>query len=285
MKNDNKLNYSQKKANNPQKMKTFVISFAVFVILLGSVSLLMFMKSLNFDLKNIVSSSDELTTEETTDESTQKITASGSSNIVVLCSNTDGDLSFAFLIKSDYDKMKTEVAYVPITVSASFDGVTSTFNEHFKKSGVDGYVSAFESYSGLEIDKYIAVNETQFKTFMTKFKDVTVNVPRNIDGKTADGLNLNEGEQNLTADLLLKYIKYIENEEKAKAFCKLLETVFTQENEAGIDKLFAYLANNSQTDISIIDFTNQKSNIFAFIDSKGEYIPAQNLGSVINVEE
>lgn len=285
MKNDNKLNYSQKKANNPQKLKMFIISFAAFVVVLGTVSLLIFMKSLDFNIKNLVSSSDELTTEETTEESTQPISASGTSNIVVLCCNTEGELSFSFLVKTDYDNMKSDVVYIPTSISTMYDGNTSTITEHYKRSGADGFVKSFESYSGIAVDKYILVNETQFKTFVSKFKDITVTVPRKIDGAVADGLNLNKGKQNLTADLLLKYIKYIENKEKAKAFCNLLEVVFNKENEPKLDNLFAYLANNSQTNISIVDYTNQKNNIFAFIDVNGKYIPVEKLDDLINVEE
>ena len=285
MKPENKLNYSKKNIENSKKLRLFIISFAAFVVVLGSISLLMFMKSLNFDLKNIISSADERTTEEQTQESTQNIQYSGGANIIVLCSNSDGDLSFAFLIRSNYETMKAEAVYIPITLTASYSGLTSSLNGHFTSGGAENYVNAFEEYSGIAVDKYILVNETQFKSFLTKFRDVTVNVPNMIDGQNSDGLILNKGPQNLTSDLLLKYIKYIDNAEKAKAFCNMLEVVFDDKNIESLDKLFAYLSNNSQSDISIIDFTEEKEKIRAFMIAKGEFVPVDTLSEVIEVAE
>ena len=106
-----------------------------------------------------------------------------------------------------------------------------------------------------------------------------------IDGQNSDGLILNKGPQNLTSDLLLKYIKYIDNAEKAKAFCNMLEVVFDDKNIESLDKLFAYLSNNSQSDISIIDFTEEKEKIRAFMIAEGEFVPVDTLSEVIEVAE
>ena len=277
----NKLNYSRKNTEKSKKFRSFIISFIAFVIVLGAISLLMFMKSLNFNLKNLLPSSEESTSENTLQQSTPGQNLTGGISVAVLCGNTDGDLSFAFLIKSDYEKMKAEVVYIPITLTASYSGVTSSLNDHFKNSGVDSYVQAFEDYSGIDIDKYIFVNEVQFKNFMAKFKDVTVDIPQDINGGNSVGLILNKGPQNLTSDLLLKYIKYADNFEKTKAFCNMLSVVFEQKNSESLDKLFSYLANNSQTDISIIDFTDEKENINAFMSAQGEFIPIETLSQVI----
>lgn len=283
MKQNNKLNYSRKSAENRKNLKSFIISFAAFVLVLGAVSFVMFMKSINFDFKNIVSS-DELSTQAQQEESTQALPITGGLNIVVLCNNSDGDLSFSFLIKSNYETMTAEVAYIPVTLSASYNGVTSSLNSHFKKGGAQSCVNAFKEYSGIDVDRYILVNETQFKDFMAKFSDVTVRVPRKIDSNAAEGLNLNKGDQNLTSDLLLKYIKYIENAEKSKAFANMLSVVFEKKNTQSLEKLFTYLVNNSQTDISIIDFTAQKENIEAFMQAEGKFIATGTLGEVMEAD-
>lgn len=281
MKQEKKLNYSKKEAQKSKNFRTFIISFTAFVIVLGVISLLMFMKSLDFDLKNIVSSSDEITTENTSKESTTMPRISGNLNVAVLCNNTDGDLSFAFLIKCDYEKMRSEVSYIPITLTVSYNGVTSTLNSHFTSGGAESYVGAFEEYSGINIDKYILVNESQFKNFLAKFSDVTVNVPKEINGDNADSLTLNKGEQSLTSDLLLKYIKYIDNSEKTKAFCNMLSVIFDADNAESIEKLFNYLINNSQSNISIVDFTGEKENILAFVEQKGEFVPVETLSEIM----
>lgn len=285
MKSRNGLNYSRKNSEKSKKFKAFIISFAAFIIVLGAISLLMFMKSLNFNLKNMLPSPDESTSESVSQQSSSAQKLTGGINIAVLCGNTDGDLSFAFLIESDYEKMEAQAVYVPITLTASYGGVTSSLNDHFKNRGAESYVSALEDYSGIDIDKYIFVNEVQFKNLMAKFEDVTVNVPQAISGENSGGLNLNKGPQNLTSDLLLKYIKYADNTEKAKAFCNMLSVIFSQKNVDSLDKLFSSLANNSQTDISIIDFSNEKEKISAFMQAQGKFVPVDSLSQVIEVTQ
>ncbi len=285
MKPRKKLNYSMKNSEKSKRFKTFIISFVAFIIVLGTISLLMFMKSLNFNLKNMLPSSGESTSAEESVQSELTQKYSGGISVAVLCGNTDGDLSFAFLVKSDYEKMTADTVYVPITLTASYGGVTSTLNDHFKYRGAESYVHALEDYSGLDIDKYIFVNEVQFKNFMAKFEDVTVDVPQAINAASSGGLNLNKGPQNLTSDLLLKYIKYADNIEKTKAFCNMLSVVFDSKNVDGLESLFSYLANNSQTDISIIDFSREKEKIAAFMTAKGEFVPAETLSQVIEVTQ
>ena len=62
-----KLDFSSKDKKDSKRFKSFVISFAAFVVILGGISLLMFMKSIDFNFGNLVSSSDDLTTEPQTE--------------------------------------------------------------------------------------------------------------------------------------------------------------------------------------------------------------------------
>ena len=62
-----KLDFSSQDKKDSKRFKSFVISFAAFVLILGGISLLMFMKSIEFDFGNIVFSSDDFTQEYQTD--------------------------------------------------------------------------------------------------------------------------------------------------------------------------------------------------------------------------
>ena len=53
MRRKNKLNFSSERQTKAKRTRAFVLSFVAFILVFGSVSLLVFMKSLDFDLQNL----------------------------------------------------------------------------------------------------------------------------------------------------------------------------------------------------------------------------------------
>lgn len=281
LKKSRKLDFSSKDKKDSKRFKSFVISFAAFVVILGGISLLMFMKSIDFNFGNLVSSSDDLTTEPQTESTTSPVVMEGQSEIVLICYDTENNVSFSFLISTDIKKKTITVNSIQNDFTGSYNGITATLSDHFKKSGAGAFVKAFESYSGVKTDRYISIGELQFKSFASKFKDIVVDVPTATDPKTMGGLSLNAGTQSLSADMLLKYLKYCGYSEKASAFSSFLKTAFNASHIGAMDNLFEYIVNNSQTDISIIDYTGEKDKIAEFINTQGEI----NDGGVYSKEE
>ena len=72
MRRRSKLKFTTEKNVKAKRVKFFVISFVCFVLLFGSVSFLMLLHSLNYDLSNKVGKKDLSTSEET--EPTTSIT-------------------------------------------------------------------------------------------------------------------------------------------------------------------------------------------------------------------
>lgn len=270
LKNNRKLDFSSKDKKDSKRFKSFIISFAAFVIILGGISLLMFMKSIDFNFGNLVSSSDDLTTEPETESTTSPVVMEGQSEIVVMCYDTDNNVSFAFLVSTDIKKKTITVNTVPTDITGEYNGTFATLSEHFKKSGAGALVKAFESYSGITTDRYISIGELQFKNFVSKFKDVVVEVPSATDPRTSGGLSLNAGAQSLSADMYLKYLKYCGDSDKSAAFSSFLKTAFDSSHIGSMDNLFEYIVNNSQTDISIIDYTDEKDKLVEFVNTQGE---------------
>ncbi len=274
-----RLDFSSEEKKNSKRMKYFIISFAAFIVVLGSISLLMFMKSLNFDLDNLKSPAGESTTEATSEQTSEAVEMVGRSNILLICADSDDVLSFSFLIKSDMPEAQIKVYGISGDTVSAAGGSSVTFAEHYKKFGAAGLREAVKSAYGVNIDRYVKVSDSQFKSFASKTGDVTVNISAAI---SSGGLSLDAGEQSLSSDLLLKYLKYCSQDEKNSAFCSFLTTVLGKDNINSMDKLFSYLANNSETDISIVDYTNRKDEISAFISSGGSIVPA---GDAVNAVE
>lgn len=275
-----KLDFSSEKKKKNRQLKYFLISFSVFIIVLGTISLLMFMKSLDFDFNNLSRSSEETTTEIVSESTLPQVNMSGQSNILLLCTGADNTISFSCLIKADMS-LKSIVVYSISNESVStVNGSSVTFNEHYRKFGVNGFVKAAESFSGLTVDRYIKVNETQFKAFANKCGDVVVEVPSEINSNQSGGLYLDAGKQSLSGDLLVKYIKYSDNNEKSNALSAFVKTVLSLSNIKIQDSLFSYLANNSDTNISIVDFTESKEKISAFVQNSGSVNSASDISEL-----
>lgn len=279
MRQKNKLNFTSDEKKNNQRLKYFLIAFAVFIVVLGTVSLLMFMKSLDFDLNNLIKS-EESTTQEVTETTTQEVKMIGRSNVLFVCGGADNSIDFAFVVKTDMPQKQMSVCYIDPSVVSIANNTTAPFSEHYMKFGTTGFVRAVEDYSGITIDRYIKVNETQFKSFVTKCGDVVVDVAAPISSKQSGGLSLDAGTQSLSGDMFIKYIPCADNQHRSEACAAFLKSVFSSSNVSSQDSLFTYLANNSETTISIIDYTNRKAEITGFIQGGGTILPLTDLGNL-----
>lgn len=258
MRKSKELSFIDDRKKNTKRVKSFIIAFCAFVVVLGAVSLLMFMKHLNFDLSNLLSSA-ETTTEEVSETTTEPLKLEGNSNILIMCENTSGELDFAFLVNTDYPSRTMTVRTVD----------TGKINGINKNSGAAAARDEVASATGVTVDRYIKFNTSRFRSFLNKFEDITVNVENDIDD-AQNGLILNKGAQALSAELFIKYLDYCQGEKKADAFAQFLKVVLSPKHTGSHEALFSYIANNSQTDLSIVDFKSHQEKLAAFSDAEGK---------------
>ena len=266
MRKANKLDFSNEQRRNSKRMKSFIIAFVAFVVVLGSVSLIMFMKALDFDLHNLISSA-ETTTEEVSETTTEPVKIEGGSKVLFVCENSEKSVSFAFVIETVYENMKMTVYTVPLGLTANIGNVSGNINGHYTQYGAVGVQKAVEAATGIKIDRYIKVDEAHLRSFLSKLEDITVIVPQAVN---SNGLVLNEGEQSLSAELFVKYLNYCDDTQKSYAFSQFLKVLFGEKHLNTLEKLFSYVANNSQTDITIVDYKNEAEKINIFVQSQGE---------------
>lgn len=277
MRKSKSLSFVGEQKKKSKNIKRFVIAFSVFVILLGSVSALMFMKHLNFDFNNIFSSA-ETTTELTTEATTEAPeTHEGTAKVLVFCENDEHTLDFVMLISCDYEKARMTVLDIPVTTSVSYNGFEGSLDKYYVNFGYSTFKDAVVSSLGVEADRFIKFNVSQFRSFLTKFEDVTVTLENPIDNPS-DGLILDAGEQALNADLFIKYINYCDSYHKADAFSQFMKIVFSKEHSVKTESLFSYIANNSQTDITIVDFKAHEDRLLAFSNGERVIVTADSEG-------
>lgn len=264
-----KLDFSSERKIKLKKTRAFIISFAAFVLVLGSISLLIFMKSINFDFSNLKPdvSNNTTTTELHTDSKSLNLT--GYANLILICTDNKNQLISLSFINCDIDNNKISLLQIPANDTVTFNGTNQSFENILSKNGADALKKAVSDYLGLSVDRFIKVNESELKKIIAKTGDVTVNVPKSIDYKSSEySLLLDAGNQSLTADMFCKYLIFCENDQKGDAIVCYLNTLLSTKNIPLQDNLFNYIVNNSNTDITIVDYTNSSETITAYIQSQ-----------------
>jgi len=250
----NSLDFSSENQVKKRKMRSFVLAFVSFVVVLGAVSILVFMKSIDFDIQNIVQKTTGAEASASSSETTVQ-NLYGRAGILLIFTDDSGKILSVSALDCDMSRKNIEV------MQLSGESLSSVYS----KSGASGLEAAVTSETGAEFTKYIKVTESQLKKLVSKIGDVTVQVPSDINYKGDDfTLLLDSGAQSLTSDLFCKYFMYADDSGRGSAVAALLNTLFVSSNLSKQDSLFNYIMNNSDTDISIVDYTKKSSVISAF---------------------
>lgn len=260
-----KLKFTTEKNLKAKRVKAFVISFVCFVLLFGSVSFLMLLHSLDYDLSNLVGGGDITNTTEEQEETTSITDAlHGTKTFFVSCTGTSGEITFAAFIKADFENSKITVTALDPASAADANGFEGKLTEHYQRAGIRQLTLAAESITGFKADRYISFTEANFKRILRAIGDITVNVHRDIYLSGSDViLELKAGEQKLSPDTLLKYIKYGEKGNaliplQEKVISYIVKSLLTPQSAAKIDRIFSDTINLVETNISVMDFNENK---------------------------
>lgn len=266
-----KLKFVTNEDKKSKNKKFIIIGFIILVLLIGTVSLMYFLKSYNYDFKKAFGI--EVTEEQ---EKILNVKLEGKSTILVACtSRNEDELYFASLIRTDLDKQRISVACLPTDDIASSGSSNISLKQAFASGGAHTLVSNVKSDYDVDIDRYIVINEKNFKSFMSKFGNYQVNVKKGVNYASEDfAFSLYEGKQMLTGDKLLKYIRYqkIKGDNnylhaQSNIISDVVEQVLNLKNfNENVDK-YDEVVNYVDTNISVVDFTKSKNEIIALIAS------------------
>lgn len=263
------LDLQQKNKSKKKRTVSFICVFMCFVILLGSVSVLLLWRSLNYDFNNIFVAGDVSTTKEPeTTKPEEKVYAGEYLFLVAVTSDDGKETRFLNLISVDLSEKVIRVVPVDSNIADSKTGFTCA--KLLETNGIKSVVSFLNNYYGREINRYVLLTETGYKSFFRAMGDITVKVSEDIAYDTADMfLELKRGENVLTPDKTYKYMKYLCETKKgyecSKANAEIIVAAFnafcTVERFSSADNTFSIIIDYCTTDITIVDFTNAKDEL------------------------
>lgn len=276
MKNGNDLFSKPKKVKNKNpNFKYIVLSFSLFIVILSAFSVFLFMRSLDFDLGNII---DRTNTEEPSDSPTNDVQTysvselSGKTVYLLMLTDDSSNADFGFIITADFDSKFISVESFDANQKLS-DG--KTYGDIYKTEFISGFKSRLNEDFDLSVDKYIICTASQFKRIIASLGGVTVNVAEDVNYKSSEfNVSLDKGTQKLSDEYAYKYLAISETHEKARIMCDMLASALTPENSEKSDDLFKIFVNNCKTDISVIDYSNSSEQLKIYSNAEDKFYPS-----------
>ena len=267
-----KLNFASERQTRAKRLRAFVISFVAFILVFGTVSILVFMKSLDFNLDNLIRQPQD-STEQSTDTTQAPTIAATPVNATTLfvCYGDEDEILQLSLVCTDAEENSIMVATLDPFTSVTVNSTGNTFQGWFQTTGINGLLQAVETNTQLKIDRYIKQSESNLKKVITKVGDITVDIPQAISYRGTDfSLFLESGQQKLTGDLFIKYLQYAGTEEQANAVCALLRQTLQSFTEENLDTMFNYIFNLSESNFSVMDYADTNGLVRVYLSMRGK---------------
>ena len=260
-----KLRFTSEQQQNKKRFRAFIAAFCAFVLVLGTVSTLIFMKSLNFDIKNILKTPDDTsTTTEPTTAPTRQVSVVDSA-VLLVCCDTEENLTLLAIVQTDAKEKAILVQALETDASTTAQNDVS-FQTVFAKNGMAGLKNAVSSAYGLQFDRYIKMTESNLKKAISSTGDISLQIPNQVAYRGMNySLFLDAGEQTLTGDLFVKYLRYADTDAKSTAAAALVQKTLQSLNGKNREQQFNTLFNLSDTDFSIMDLTDSNGLIEVYV--------------------
>ncbi len=265
-----KYGFDLQRKNKKRRTTALICLFICFVILLGSVSTFLLWRSLNYDFNNIFNKNDaESTTAFITTEKTDSIVYEGKALFLVAVTSDDGkEIRFINLV--DVNLGEKNIRVVPFDHSEKSKSQKLSYEKVFVNNGIKELISCVEADMNIDVDRYVLFTDTGYKSVFRALGDVTVSVDKDVEYDTPDMfLELKRGENTLAPEKVFKYMKYICETEKgyecsrlnAEIIVSAFSAFYNVEKFNYADTLFSKLINYCNSDISIVDYTENKDKI------------------------
>ena len=268
------LDLERKNKFDSKRKRTLIILFLCFCLVLGTASTLLLWRSLNYDFNNIFGDASEESTRPVQNELTEAPTYEGRAVFLLAVTSDDKD-AVRFINLISVDLLEKTIRVVPVDANKMTTDGYHTLSTALIKQSREFFLTEAEKVLFTEIDRYVIITETAYKSIFNVFGNVNVFLDEEIAYDTEDMfLELKRGKNTLTPEKAYKYMKYVStnysgltaSEKNADVIVAAFSEFYTFENNENSEALFTKIINYCETDISIVDFINVK-------DKTGSIIP------------
>ena len=262
--------FSNGRQSSDKGFRKFSIAFAIGVLVILLVSCLAILSKYDFDIRTAMGGDSVTETQTVADRPTEWSSEAEKTYFFYCADSETKRLRFAWLVK--FKLPEAEVKICALTPDTLLAGGTETLESMLAKSGAGGTVKMLEELMGSSIEGYIGSDDESFKAMINYFGGADVNVPEQIEYRGDDfTVILVKGRQNLKADSLFKYLRYLNvlgprgKNLQSTVLAEILEDIFESSNIGKCEKYFSKLSNTVETDLSIVDYSESEEGIKAFM--------------------
>lgn len=255
-----------------------IVLIVAGVIFLGLVSFVVILAINDFDTAKFLGTriEGESTTAEPTTLLGEQTTApafsdSNSVNVLFICHDSKKVPTFCQVISVSYAENVIRVKPVSPDITVESRGKKLTVGELFTLSGTGAVCEALEA-RGISVTRHITADETNFKMLLQKLGSVEITLPHEVS-YSVDAITYSfpEGKTVMTADTLVKYMKYSAAGDElltvqANVLAQILRTHLTAENINKGEEFFSRLINLVSGNITAFDFTDNREKIARFLE-------------------
>ena len=292
------LDLERRNKFDSRQRRTFIILFLCFCLLLGTASTLLLWRSLDYDFNNIFGGEAEESTLPANEEITDAPVYEGRA-VFFLCVTSDDKTAVRFINLISVDLFDKTIRVVPVDANKMLLDGSMTLSNAVVKQSREFLINEAESILYTEIDRYVILTESAYKSIFNVFGDVNVFLEEEVSYDSEDMfLELKRGKNTLTPEKAYKYMKYVSStysglkasEKNADIIVAAFSEFYTLENNENSEVIFTKIINYCETDISIVDFINVKDKAGCIIpDSNKEklrvYVAATVTGGDLYAEE
>ena len=267
--------FSEKNRKN-YKMKYFIISFSLFIVLLAICSVVLFMYSLDFDISNLIGSTTTTTAAPADEEITNNYSVNelnGKSNLLFIIEDIDG-IDFVCVVSTNFDNKSMIVKCVDGSENLSYKNRTLKIDSVYLEDNVVGVKKALADNYNFLVDKYIILDKESLKNVLSLFDGFSVNVLKDVNHKSYDfNLTLTKGKQELSPDMTYRYLQISDNNTRESIICDIIKSVLVAPYAEKSENLFTSFVNSCETDISVIDYAESAERLYIYCYANDKFYP------------
>jgi anionic cell wall polymer biosynthesis LytR-Cps2A-Psr (LCP) family protein len=189
------------------------------------------------------------------------------------CADSDSkQLRFAWLV--NFRLPEAEVTVCALSPDTMLSDGSETLESMLAKSGAHETAKKLEEFTGSPIDGYIGSDDESFKAMINYLGGADITVPEQVEYRGDEfTVILVKGKQNLKADSLFKYMRYLNTlgprgkKLQSTALIEIFDGIFKPANIEKSEKLFSKLSNTLETDLTIVDYSEAKNGIKVFMQN------------------
>ena len=271
-KNTKNVMFRTRRESEDRGFRKFSAIFAVSVMMILLVSCLAILNKYDFDIRTAMGG-DSVTETRPVTEQTNTWQEEADKTYFFWCADSESrKIRFAWLVNFRLPEAQVNVCALSPDMIIS-DGA-ETLESVLAKSGENEAVKKLEELIGSHIDGYIGSDDESFKAMINYLGGAEVTVPEQIEYRSDEfTVILVKGKQNLKADTLFKYLRYLGTigprgkNLQSTVLLEILDGILKPSNAEKSERYFSKLSNTVKTNLSIVDYSSAEKGIKAFMQS------------------